>query len=855
MFCPTTRPRIALRLLRVEAQGAPRTLHPLVRDDIFRIAGEALRNAFRHAGPKQIEVGGRADDSRLTCLRGIAFTVAFPVCPQARESTHDQRMMSAKGDRIRFRWLAFAWLTFCAALAHPAQEETRDPAGGETPSSAPARADRRGSEQTPLVQLPPVIVTAQKRSERLQDVPLSVTSIDAETLLEQNTLNVRDYLLRVPGVTLNEVGSGQTQLTIRGINAGFGGNPLVGITIDDVPFGSSVFDSLGCCMQPELDPLLLDRIEVLRGPQGTFYGANAMGGLLKYVTATPSLTGSAARVEADVSSVAHGSQGYGTRAGFARPLLDDRLALQVSAFHRQDAGFIRDSLQNRANVNEAHVSGGHVALVGKLTDRLSMKLTALYQERSSDGSNMVDIALSGKPLFGPYEHQRMPGTDGLDTHLQFYSLDVTAHLGPVSVTSLTGYQRLFFSNPTDLTQGFAGLLPSFYPGVSNLGLGFQNTIHTDRWTQELRLASSEEARLQYVAGYFYSDERNRVHELLTPATFTSGAPLAQLPTFFDAAIDHSYTQRAIFANVTLKLTDRFDVAAGGRYSRNEQNIFQRRSGLIASTPTRSASSTEDPTTYSFAARYRLSADRMLYARVASGYRTGGPNFSFPPGHQTFDPDTTVNYEVGLKGAWLDQRLKFDAAAYYIDWSKIQVIQTTSSGLNYFTNGGKASSKGVEATIDYRPVSRLRIAGSASYNDAKLDQDAPSNTFFGLSGDRLPFAARWTGNLSADYSRPIGQRTTVFSGVTAMYVGERLIDFSPVAEVPRLPLPAFTTVDLRFGFRMDRLRATLFVRNVADKRGYVGGQNFTAGTTNSPNGPWTAALITPRTIGLALTLDF
>ena len=722
-------------------------------------------------------------------------------------------------------------------------------------AAEPAQPAQRGSEETPVLQLETVVVTAQKRTERLQDVPLSATAIDAQTLLEQNALTARDYLIRVPGVALNEVGSGQSQLTIRGIATGYGGNPLVGITIDDVPFGSSVFASLGCCMLPELDPLLLDRIEVLRGPQGTFYGANAMGGLLKYVTAAPSLTSSTGRAEADASTVAHGNQGYGVRAVLARPLEGNQLGLQLSAFQRQDPGYIRDGLQNRANVNEAHASGGRFAIFGSLTDRLSMKFTALYQERTTDGSNMVDIALSGTPLFGPYEHRRMPGTDGLDTHLQFYSLDLTAEAGPVLFTSLTGYQQLFFSNPTDLTPSFGALLSRFYPGASDVGLRFDNTIHTDRWTQEFRVASSEEARLQYVAGLFYSNETNQVDELLAPAVFTSGAPLTRLPTFYAARISHDYKQYAAFANVTWKLADRFDIAVGGRYSHDEQNAFQDRSGLIVTIPTASGTATDNPATYSLAARYRLTTDRMVYARVASGYRAGGPNFNFPPGHQSFDPDKTVNYELGMKGVWLDKRLRFDAAAYYIDWSKIQVIQTTSTGLNYFTNGGKASSKGVEATLDYQPVNRLRITGSAAYNDAKLDEDALPNTFFGLSGDRLPFTARWTGNLSADYSWLVGDRTLVFSGVTATYIGARLIDFSPVAEVPRLELPAFTTVDLRFGVSMGRSRATLFVRNVSDKRGYVGGQNFTAGTTNSPSGPFTAALIAPRAVGISLSLDF
>ena len=722
------------------------------------------------------------------------------------------------------------------------------------PVSANAAAPYAESDDTLADQLDEIIVTAQKRTERLQEVPLSVSSINATTLLEQNKLSARDYLAQVPGVALDEVGAGQDQLTIRGIATGYGTNPLVGITIDDVPFGSSVYSSLGCCILPELDPSELDRIEVLRGPQGTLYGANAMGGLVKYVTSTPSSTESAGRAELDASSVAHGNQGYGIRADYSSPLLTDRFALQVGAFDRQDSGYINDLLQNRSNVNETHVSGGRAALTGKPNDALSIGLSALYQQTKMDGSDMVDIALSGAPLYGPYEHERMPGTDGLDTHLQFYSLNLTADLGRALLTSLTGYQRLYFSNPTDETPAFSALLPLFYPGVPNLGIGFQNIIHTDRWTQEFRAASSGLERWQYVAGLFYSGETNKVNQLLAPATYTTGEPLTQLPTFLTSAVGQNYKQYAAFADITLNLNSQFDIAAGGRYSHNEQDIFLTQSGLIAGAPTVSTSNPENPTTYSFTARYRFNTERMFYARVASGFRTGGPNFNYPPGHQSFEPDTTVNYELGSKNQWLDRRLTLDTAIYFIDWHKIQVLQTTSSGLTYFTNAGTASSKGIEMTLNFRPIRELRIVGAISYDDAKLTQDAPPNSFYGLSGDRLPFTADWTANLAGDYERPVVAAISMFAGVSVTYTGPRLIDFSPVAAVPRLPLPAFTSVDLRCGVRLERLRATLFVRNVADTRGYVGGLDFTAGTSNSPTGPWTAALITPRTVGVSLMMN-
>lgn len=290
--------------------------------------------------------------------------------------------------------------------------------------------------------------------------------------------------------------------------------------------------------------MLLDRIEVLRGPQGTLYGASAMGGLVKFVTSGPSMSESAGRAEVDASTVEHGNQGYGVRAAYSTPLVTDQLALQVSAFDRQDPGYISDPLQGRSNVNEAHVSGGRIALDGKLNDFLTLKVSALYQQTKTDGSSMVDIALSGAPLYGPYEHERMPGTDGLDEHLQFYAANLTADLGAVTLSSLTGYQRLFFANPSDYTPTLGPLLPMFYPGVTDLGLALLNVIHTNRVTQEFRVASAAQARLQYVAGLFYSDERNSIDQQLAPATYTTGQFLTSLAPLITADVQQNYKQYA-----------------------------------------------------------------------------------------------------------------------------------------------------------------------------------------------------------------------------------------------------------------------------------------------------------------------
>jgi len=721
-----------------------------------------------------------------------------------------------------------------------------NPAAGANASAADNSSQGTTATTEGQSQLSEVIVTAQKRSERIQDVPLSVSAIDAETLMQQHTLTVEDYLLEVPGVAFDQIGAGQDQITIRGIATGEGGAPSVGVTIDQVPFGSSLYAS-GCCLLPELDPLSLDRVEVLRGPQGTLYGASAMGGLINFITATPSSSSSEGRAEVDASTVAHGNEGYGVRAAYSTPL-NDQFAVQVSAFNRQDPGYISDPLQGRSDVNEAHVSGGRFALDGKLLDILTVKFSALYQQTTSSGSNVIDVDLSGAPLYGPYEHERMPGTDGFEQHLQFYTLNLTADLGPVSLTSLTGFQRFYLSNPTDFTPDVPPT--ALYPGLENGGLSFADVIHVDRTTEEFRVASSGKTRLQYTAGLFFSRESNSVDQDIAPGTYTTGVLLPALTPAFVGNLDQVYTQYAAFANLTFNVTDQFDISAGGRYNHNNLDLHQVQSGLfIGPTPSiGAASNNETPTTYSFSTRYHFDPDEMLYARVASGFRAGGPNLGIAD-HPQYNPDTTVNYEVGFKSESWDHRLIVDPALYYIDWTKIRVIQTTASGLNYFTNGGTATSKGVELTVQVLPLNGLHISGNVAFDKAELTQTV--DTFYGLSGDRLPFSAKWTGNITGDYLWPISGSVGGFGGFTATYTGARLMDFSSDVTVPRFEMPAFTTVDLRVGAKIDTVRATLFVRNVGDTHGFVGAVNPSGG----PTGPWQAALITPRTIGISLSTDF
>jgi len=322
-------------------------------------------------------------------------------------------------------------------------------AGGATVPSAQT-SDRQNK-------LEEVVVTAQKRTERLQDVPVPVTAIDAQTLVENNQLRLQDYYNTVPGfnVATSSV-AGYQLLSIRGITTGVA-NPTVGITVDDVPFGSSTVQ--GGNVPPDLDPGDLSRIEVLRGPQGTLYGASSIGGLVKYVTLDPSTAGTTGSLQAGTSSVYNGDQlGYNARGSINLPL-SDTLAIRASAFARRDPGYVDNPVLHIDGINRTDADGAHLSALWRPSDVFSLKLSALILEIKAHGAADVDnsslAAAAGYPLpkLVGLQQDYIPGAGGFSTKIQAYSATARAKLGAFELTSITGYN----SDDYKTTQDFSYL--------------------------------------------------------------------------------------------------------------------------------------------------------------------------------------------------------------------------------------------------------------------------------------------------------------------------------------------------------------------------------------------------------------
>jgi iron complex outermembrane recepter protein len=698
-------------------------------------------------------------------------------------------------------------------------------------------ADESGS----LRQVEEVVVTAQKRIERLSEVPVPVTAITADTLVGSNQLRFQDYYSKIPGVSFSSGFRGESFIAIRGVTTGGLTHPTVGITVDDVPYGSSTLLG-GGYSAPDFNPSDLARIEVLRGPQGTLYGANSMGGLIKFVTVDPSVETLNGKLQIGSTGVRNGDGlGYSVRGAVNVPL-GDTFAVRASGFNVHDAGYIDDALHGIEGINESDSSGGLLASMWRPSESLSLKLTALVQNIDTEGSNLVYV----QPALGDLQQAFIRSAGEFNRNIQAYGATLRADLGPTELTSITGYGINEFTAINDRSQSRGALANQLF-GVTGAVLTDDN--QAKRFTQEVRLAFPLGKRVEWLIGGFYTDESTRWQQNTLAADPATGLPVGALllnrfPT--------SYEERALFTNITFSITDRFDIQLGARGIDNEQSYSAVTSGPLAGggAITPKLTSEEDAFTYLVTPRFRISPDLMVYARLASGYRPGGVN----PGAETFglqrdfDKDETENYELGVKAVVLSRMLSLDASVYYIDWQDIQLsVLDPVSRLSYTTNASRAKSRGVELSAEAKPVEGMTIAAWTAWNDAELTEAFPPTSLsFGRAGDRLPYTSRFSGHLSFDQAFSLSSDVTGFLGGSFSYIGDRQSVFTGSAL--RQEFPSYTQLDVRAGLELGPWAASLFANNVTDKRGILSGGLGTAY-------PFAFSYIQPRTLGLSVTRTF
>ncbi len=749
-----------------------------------------------------------------------------------------------------------------------AQTQTQSSAGASSGASSDA--------------LQEVVVTAERRAEAVQTVPVTVNVLTGSDLAAQNITNVGDYTSAIPGVSYNVTGFGDRaglDITIRGISntrladqtAGTGGL-TTGFYIDDVavdPVDIYLYD--------------INRMEVLKGPQGTLFGQASMGGTIRMVTNQPDSKQFAASVEGDLSDIYHGSTGDAFKGMVNVPLIEDTLALRVVGYNAHDGGWI---LWQPSSLDPGFSRGPTEGLIPPLG---GLDVTARQYDEYPNTTTTTGarVALQWTPLsnlvitpFWMYQTKWNPFTSQIDRDLnegyvtqsyiaeprkeQFNDLALTIDYDMpfASLTSVSAQYNRDYRWTQDTTQFCADAFGFATDGgiASTCYINFD--FHTKVWSQELRLASHTSHLLDWLVGAAYFREvRDNNVIWLAPDFNANVAPANQLPgdgLVYATSYQYTYRDVSEFANVTLKLlNEQLQLSAGVRHF--DQYWFQDPPastgplvGAIDTVLTGSVQSGDESGVIPrFSAKYSLTPDEMVYASGGKGFRGGGPGsgpaltqtagcldafkqLGIEPG-QPFNSDHTWSYELGWKSTFDDSKYLLNLAAFYTKWTDIQ----SSLILNAFVascgdvitvNGGEATSKGGEVNFEARPVSHLTLSAALTYTDARLGQQ-PAGSAAGQEGWYLQNAPVWQGTGSAQYEFPVLKDKTGYFRVDFSYYGWQYSN-QATQNNPFFYVPARSLLNLHLGVRPleGHWEGEIYVYNLADRMQQYGAQQLFGTTT-------------------------
>jgi len=713
-----------------------------------------------------------------------------------------------------------------------------------------------------------VVVTAQKRQESIQDVAVGMTAIGAQELENLRINDFEDYLSLVPGLSSNLAGPvsdrGVRPIGLRGVqtvtNTIVNGQNTVGFYINDTPI-------------PVANPRLVDleRIEVLRGPQGTLYGSSSLAGTVKLVTKRPQLDEVNGHVEAGFSSVDNGSTGYEVEALVNLPL-SDRSAFRLSAYTEEQSGYIDFVDVNvtgaptgftQQDVNDMSARGGRAAFRFDLTDRLRLNASYMYSKRELDSADLIMPNESGISFFGRFVMPRYDEFSLADVNLEWDA-------GPVTVVSTTALFDSKSDSVSDITDALASLLRPL-PVVELLYTPYAN--RNEELTHETRVVSTTDSAWQYVAGIFYTDREEVSHTFLPAYGKTS--VLGVFPIVNDILFTNTSPrvrkEIAAFGELTYRFTDRWAVTAGLRYFDFDFETLDDFFGSTVLVPggaqTLTGAAQEDGFVPKLRLELRPTDAQLYYATAAKGFRMGGANFPLPTnvpacaaqvqavfGQPTlpsgFESDSLWSYELGGKTSWLGGRLIANASAYYIDWDNTQVSSGTLCQFSgAVLNVGAVESRGIEVEVQAVPNDRVKLGLAGAYVKSEVAErlQLPGATrVFAEVGAPMPDVPEWSVSATADYAFPLSAVWQGFARADYRYVTSRPVNLTTTAEKD-----AFGLGNFRLGTTNERWTASLYVENFTDERPSLAGTP--ASTTLASRG--VGYTLRPRTYGMILERQF
>lgn len=672
-----------------------------------------------------------------------------------------------------------------------------------------------------------VVVTAQKREEKLQDVPISIAVMGGDALDESTYIDTKDALATIPSLaTFTHQNSGGTMLSLRGVSSTgglFAGSSPIGYYVDGVPFGL-----VRSAIVPDTNLYDLQRIEVLSGPQGTLYGASALNGVIRILTNDADLHDFDFKGRATDSTTDHGGENYDGDMAVNIPIVTDKLGLRIVAGDEHVSGWINSAYGN--HTNDTDIGNERMKLDAQPTDTLSIGLSAWHSQVRAGGPPEAD---------SDYFIDQIHGQPYLNT-FNAYGITIKQDMQAFEISSVSSYLVYDDKGNLDTTP-------------VDFDFDLFTDLHSRVFSEELNITSKTDGPWKWSGGFFYRNAQD--------ITYQSETFFPSPPAFFDLWRDTSKSE-AVFGELGRRFFgDQFEITAGARYFHDDEGTQAYGTpadlNIISSEgyPTALASATASVTTPRATMSWKPSQDFTAYLSYGQGFRAGFPQGYlsqgvFPPAK----PDKLTNYEVGIKGDVLDHRLSYTAAGYYIHWTGVQQSldyyapsgPTKGIGVIVVANANVARGPGAEFSVTARPVKGWDISASFSWNDLTYGQNVYSGITTGaplfLKGDRLDLSPEYTGSLSTSYSFPLGS-SGLQGQIAASEQYTSVLNSVDLQLGQEANLPSNSMLIARANFSVmtpEHWSITLFVDNLANYNGIV------AASADTPQ--WDTR-IPPRTIGM------
>lgn len=768
--------------------------------------------------------------------------------------------------------------------------------------------------QQSQTELDVIVVTATKRNSTVQEVPFSINAQTAEDIQKSGAVTLEDLSRNVAGLAVQNLGPGQSQVSIRGVSAGQivrdqpGVKEQVGVYVDESVISLSLFT-------PDLDLFDLNRVETLRGPQGTLFGSGSVGGTIRYITNQPTIGRTEGTVEANLNLV-DGKDLGGHLKGAINVPLGTNAAARAVGYYTRYGGFIdaiREDGSVDKDVNSGERYGGRLALTFEPTSNVSITPRVIYQKVTADGFNRQEVF---NLYANPFTTTRPAVT--FDEREQFLLLPeafedetliadavIKVGLGGVDLTSVSTYTNrdILVSRDASALTGSVSVDLGFPDAGVLLPSNLRDSTKVKSFTQELRLSSNDDGPFQWVLGGFYSDTRRDYaqrlptpgYDAFTDARFGDGTSVAVANGFplnspYNADINYDIEQKAVFGEASYQFGEALTATVGGRYYDFSEDRRFVSGGLFANGDDQTGTTSSDGFNPRFLLSYEAASNITINAQVAQGFRLGGINdpLNIPlctggangvdaltyGNRPTYEDESLWNYELGIKTQ--GRIFTFNAAAFYSDISNLQVTADAGScSSRVVFNVPKAHSQGVEFELTATPATGLDLGLSGSVLNSKFDSSVTTTDGVVIAGirdgNRLPTVPKFQISANASYTFPVGEGMEAYVAASAQHIGNRITQPSDQEGNPRsfvsglpfggangtdatvlnLILPSYEVINLSAGVDFDNgLSVTAYINNLFDENALLSFDRERGGRARLG-----FATNQPRTFGMTVRKSF